>query len=1487
MNATKLAIVGLAGRFPGAGNAEAFWENLQAGVDSLKPGPDEPPVTRPQPGADGGHWVRANCLLPDAEDFDAGFFGLSPSEALLLDPQQRLFLECSWEALEDAGLLGRREDELSIGVYAGANFSTYFTPNVHDDMHLLQAFPTMLGNDKDYLATRVAFKLGLRGPAITVQTACSTSLVAAHLACQALLAGECDAAIAGGVSVSVPRNAEHYYLPGGMLAPAPACRAFDADAAGTVFSEGVGAVVLMRLDDALAAGHQIYAVVLGGALNNDGSDKGGYTAPSKAGQIAVLRQAYAAAGVSPATVGHLEAHGTGTIIGDAIELGALTEVFREATGRVGFCSLGSVKTNVGHLAAAAGAAGLIKAALALKHRFIPASLNYERPNPDFRPEASPFYVRTAGGAWPRMDGPRRAGVSAFGVGGTNAHLVLEEHIPEPAQASGRPWRLLPISARSKPALEAVRQRLEDHAGRDDAAALEDIAYTLSVGRRSLEHRSAIFCRDTAGLPAALAEAAADVARAGKASQAARVAFMFPGQGAQSLGMGRRLHASEPLFRDAVEQGLSLVPTALASELRALLYDWDGLGDAACARRRLQDTEIAQPALFLTEYALARQLMAWGVRPAAMIGHSVGEYAAACISGVLPLDDALRLVVERGRLMQTMAPGAMLSVGLPAEQLAALLPAEVDVAGFNGPAQTVVSGDFAAIDALAARLEASGAMVRRLDTSHAFHSRMMAPMLPALEAAAARLRIHPPAIPYVSNLTADFATPELVAAPAYWSRHVREAVRFSDGVSRLAESGVDLFVEVGPGRALTGLARQTLGAAANASVVTLLGASDLDEDEQLARGLGRLWSQGADVDWAALYDGEARRRVSLPTYPFERRRYSLPRDKDARRGNTDTRRKLPLADWFYAPSWLRLPSPAPGPAPEGVTRVVFLDGDDAALDEALTEGPNVVVVARGAAYERKSAQAYVVSGAFEDYGRLAEDLASDGVGVVQVVHAWLAGPLSGDDADLADRIETAKEVGIFSLLQILDGLVKAGLGGGLQIDVVTRGLFEVTGGEPLRPETASAAAFVRVAPQEHLGLRCRLVDLGPQGASLAPLPGLLSGADETAGEQVYALRNGFVWRERFERLRALPGGSPRLREGGCYLITGGLGAIGLALADHLVKTYGARVALLSRTPLPPEVDRPSLLQDPATPAALRDRLRALAELSGNVVVLSGDVENEGDMGRVREAVLSEFGRLDGVICGAGHMELSGTTLSERVREEYRKHFGSKAYGVATVKTVFDDLPLDFVLVLSSISTVLGGLGHCAYSAANHVADALASSYARKRPGVWRTSNWDLWRFPSDGAAPASGIFETALTPDEGRQAFERLLNGLDQPQTIISTRDLQERLEEWAQVSNADPAASHDAEAIYARPDLDTPFEEPREGLETQIAEVWRGALGLEAIGRHDDFYDIGGHSLLMMQITARLQARLGVTLSSEAMLKASTVEAMARLLADLALEPAA
>ncbi|HEY0078550.1 MAG TPA: SDR family NAD(P)-dependent oxidoreductase [Pyrinomonadaceae bacterium] len=1519
----EIAVVGMAGRFPGASGVEEFWRNLSGGVESVRFFTDEELKAK---GVDAAlvadpDYVRAEAVLDEVELFDASFFGYTPREAALMDPQHRLFLEHAWEALERAGYCAEKYDG-RIGVYAGESVNSYLLSNLYPNRELLRsagAFQTIIGNDRDYLATHVSYKLNLKGAALSVQTACSTSLVAVHLACQSLLNQECDMALAGGVSVSVPQGQGALHQEGGIISPDGHCRAFDARARGTVKGSGVGVVVLKRLEDALAEGDPVHAVILGSAINNDGSAKVGYTAPSVNGQAAVIEEALSVAGVEPETISYVEAHGTGTALGDPIEIAALTQAFSTASGRKNFCAVGSVKTNIGHLDAAAGVTGLIKTVLALKHRKLPPSLNFEQPNPNIDFEGSPFYVNTKLSEWNRNGTPRRAGVSSFGIGGTNAHVVLEEApavnrtVEETSRRRSRPLQLLTLSAKTETALEAAAARLSLHLRQQPAPDLTDVAFTLRQGRRDFDRRLAVVCRDA--LEAVEALESADARRLHRDTREGGVArpvvFMFTGQGSQYAGMARGLYETEEIFRATVDECSELLRAHLGFDLRDVLFP--PAERAEEASERLKQTEVTQPALFVVEYALARLWTSWGVRPQALIGHSIGEYVAACLAGVFSLEDALRLVAVRGRLMQSAPVGAMLAVPLAEAEVKSMLGDDLSLAAVNALSLVVVSGTVEAVERLERELEGRGLVCRRLHTSHALHSRLMEAVLPQFAESFRDVTLRAPQIPIVSTMTGRWMTGAEATNAEYWTRQVREPVRFADAVGELLREPENLLLEVGPGQTLSSLAKLHREAMPGRTILSSLPAhGDAQGDVAYLLGtLARMWTAGVEIDWRAFDAGEgARRRVELPTYPFERERFWIDPPASSQTGASEASsltRKGEVADYFYVPSWTRVPAPetdALETLKEDACWLVFNDpgGLGARLMSRLERrGEFVVSVMLGEQFDKLGERTFVLNphqrGGYE---ALMKELRALGKTPARVLHLWGVTPEAAAVPSNFDWYGESLARGFYSLLYLAQTFGEHGLSDETQIVVVTNHMQEVTGEEPVRPEKATVLGACKVITQEYPALVCRSIDihLPPTGSASEELllENLLGEFAAPVSESVVAYRGRRRWTQGFEPARlgvALEESSPPrlLRERGVYLLTGNLGDLDLALARYLAGAAHARLVMLTDENFPARDSWNDWLAshdaDEETTRRIRELL-SLEESGAEVLALQADVSKREEMERALAVVRERFGEVNGVVHTAS--ATSGGMVQLKTKEMAERILAPKVQGALVLQSLLEDAPLDFFLVSSTSLALTGVFGQSDYCAANCFLDAFAHANTAARPKTltasidWHIPQWERWQESLMAAVPElqAQFAETrqlyGVRLEEGVEAFRRILSSLE-PQVVVSTVDFQAFIREQQKNAGANLfdqlETSAPARLAHARDDSDADYVAPADETEKAIAAIWEELFGLQRIGANDNFFELGGNSLLAIQLVSRVRRDFQIELPLTSLFEAPTTAGLA------------
>jgi acyl transferase domain-containing protein/acyl carrier protein len=1518
LNGLEIAVIGISGRFPGAKDLDAFWQNLRDGVESISFFSDEELLSS---GLDSTllkdpNYVKAKPIISDIESFDAEFFGISPKEAELIDPQHRLFLEFAWSALENAGY-NPETYQSAIGVYAGTDTNTYLINNICPNFGGIPDLQTLISNATDYLSTRVSYKLNLRGPSVTVQTACSTSLVAVHLACQSLLNGECEMFLAGGISLSVPEKAGYIYQAGGVYSPDGHCRAFDAEARGTIFGEGVGIVVLKRLEDAIADGDCIHAIIKGSAINNDGSVKAGYTAPSPDGQSAVISEAQTLARIDPETVTYIEAHGTGTALGDPLEIVALTEVFRQSTVKKGYCALGSVKTNVGHLSTAAGVAGLIKTILSLSHQLIPPSLHFETPNPEIDFANSPFYVNTKLSEWKTNGSPRRAGVSSFGIGGTNAHVVLEEApVVEPSSPL-RSRQLLLLSAKTNSALETATTNLLNHIKVHPELNLADVAYTLQVGRQAFKYRRAVVCQNLSDAVSALQDPQRVLTSFSEPSDR-EVVFMFPGQGAQYVNMARELYHSEPTFAQQVDLCCQLLEPDLEIDLRQILYPIDPTAvELETAARQLEQTAITQPALFVLEYALAKLWMSWGVHPVAMIGHSIGEYTAACLAGVFSLEAALDLVAERGKLMQQLPPGSMLAVDCSELKVQPYLGKELSVAVINGSRSCVVSGSTLAVEALENQLLSQGIDSRRLHTSHAFHSPMMEPMIETFRQRVALLSLKPPQIPYISNVTGTWIRSEEATSPAYWANHIRQTVRFEPGLQELFKKPKQVLLEVGPGHTLSKLAQQHHQKQPEQVVLSSVRhpkeqQSDL---EFLFKTLGQLWLFGVQIDWSGFSAQEKRYRLPLPTYPFERQRHWLEpckNKRDFRLNHEKLAQKLDLKDWFYIPSWKQTALPeAFEPSIALVQKqiwLVFIDGCGIGcqmVERLKNADRDVIVVEIGDQFSQLSEGKYLINpGNRNDYGFLLKALNDSNKIPQRIAHLWNITPSQHISSRL-DCLEKAQALGFYSLLFLAQALGEQNITNitdSLQIGVVSNNVQELLGEEELCPEKATLLGACKVISQEYSTITCRSIDITLSPADTRQRQQLIDRllaeiATETA-DQVIAYRGKHRWVQDFEPLPMTDQISRniRLREGGVYVVTGGLGKLGLIVSEYLAKTVRAKLVLIARSGLPPKAEWSKWLSRDDEQNPLRNKIEkvlALEELGAEVIAIAADVSNLEQMQATIEQVKDRFGKIDGVFHLAG---VAGASFIQGISPETAsKVFEPKVKGTLVLDYVLKDTQLDFLLLFSSITSIVGGLGQADYCAANTFLDAFAH-YNLVRGKTFTVSvNWDGWQENNLQdeliSSYGSGIVaefkkfreKYSITELEGREALDYVLSRTV-PQVVVSTQNLHYQIEHIHDRLNNLLQQAHLPPSTPQRPNLRTAYVPPRDDVERKLTSIYQELLGGELIGVNDNFFDLGGNSLIGIQLISRLKQELAIEISINHLFQFPSIAELALVVAKIIIE---
>ena len=1465
-----VAIVGMAGRFPAARDVEEFWQNLRNGRDCisrltteelLRDGVEESLIRNER-------FVPAGGVLDDIELFDAEFFGISPREAESMDPQQRIFLEVVLHALEDAGCDPERIK--SIGVYAGSRLSGYWLRllNKPDLMKSMGWHQVAAGNDKDFLATQISFRFNLRGPSVNVQAACSTSLLATALACDALMLGQCDVAVAGAASVAVPQKTGYVFQQSGIASPDGLCRPFDAGANGSVLGNGVAAVVLKRLEEATVDGDRIYAIIRGTAVNNDGGTKSSFAAPSVQGQAEVVAAALKRAGVRPYEIDYIEAHGTATAIGDPMEVAALARVFGNDPLREKPCGIGSVKGNVGHLDPAAGVTSLIKVALALHHSEIPPSIHFEQPNPAINFDAAGMRVVNANEPFPRRATPRRCGVSSFGIGGTNVHTVLEEAPQRNEVTSDYPSHLLILSAKSDAALAAMETGLADHLAANPDVPLENVAFTLATGRRQFSHRRAVVAGSHQEVVSALHKH-----HQSSFAPDREMFFLFPGQGTQRIGMGRELYRYEPVYRDAIDAVANFASRYIDFDLRELLT----IDPAEKIEQvDVEQTEVAQPLIFAVDYAMAQLWMSWGIRPDGMLGHSLGELVAACIARVMSLEDAVMMVCRRGQLMQKMAKGAMLAVYLSADEAQTFEDGEIRLAALNAPKQQTLSGTIEAINALAERLASENVEFRRLRTSHAFHHSSMEPASREWLELVRDVKLSVPELPFLSNITGDWITAEQATDSEYWASTLISPVKFSACVAKLLQRSTPVFIECGPGTALAPLILSQNGDSNPIVVSSMSHDSDVKSDlVSVQEALGTIWQSGVEVNWTNVWKDRIKSKVSLPSYPFQRKRYWIDGPAIGASQTPVVTRTVNI----YAPSWQPAAIPAHSKDQSGTWLVL---SDETGLGDALCDrlkaaGNSVVEVKH--------------STATEDIERVISELDSKDDGV-RIVNCWTMQPPSNGLS--IERANLGVEHGFVVPLVTLQAVARSGRHV-VSVDAITSRLFGILPEEIPDPTFAPALGLTRVLPQEMSGAHGRLIDIEPPAS---PLQGgflveqiaseLMS---EAAGSLVVAYRGGVRLIQAFDRVTLPPATAlkQRIRKGGTYIITGGFGGIGGVLAKLMASIDNVHLVLLGRRGIEGSLYRTSR-EEGLAPAVAGERgsklganqespgkkLVAELEAAGATVMTAAvDVSDPKQTERLVQDVQERFGRINGVIHTAGIA--GGGLLVSRTPDAARLVFAPKVQGtIAMIGTVLAHRP-DFFVLCSSFAAVAGGPGQADYCAANAFLDAVAA-YGRAIGLPITTINWPAWRdvgMAASMTAPRGleAVWQSSLasgiTPAEGAELFASILAS-ELTQVIVPP--LQATAE--APVNYAPPAQPNSTRASATVASTEDSLDTV---LETRLANIWSQALGLDKVEADDNFFGLGGHSLMALQIVSSVREQFPIKLDLIDVLETPTLREFANL----------
>jgi len=1548
----EIAVIGMAGRFPAAANIDEYWENIKNGIECIQFFSEEelenagisPEFYNRQ------DYIKSNGgIVQGVEYFDADFFGYTATEAELLDPQVRLFHECCWEALEDAGYDPSAYNGL-IGLFGGAEDNNEWREKVLLSMGEGGAKQTrILLSSKDFVTARVSYKLNLKGPVYAIITGCSTALTSIHLASRSLIGGECDMVLSGGAYVHLLPVAGRIYQAGMLESSDGHLRAFDSRASGTVFSSGAGIVVLKILEEAQADNDHIYAVIKGSSVNCDGNRKVNFTAPSVKGQVDVIRAAYEAADVDMETIAYLETHGTGTPLGDPIEINALKQAFNTRPGWK--CPIGSVKTNIGHTDVAAGVASFIKAVLILKHKLIPPSLNFETPNPKLELEKSPFYVNTGLTELKSSGGPRRVAVSSFGFGGTNVHAILEEaplvsesvsqrvsesvrNAPEGtgglAPLSNRQQQLILLSAKTPTALEKMTENLVnflkenpvnpanpiDHGqnrGQNHGLTLADMAYTLQVGRQPFQFRKACVCSNPGeavhALPSSLQ---------GEASEDPPLVFMFSGQGSQYVNMGEEIYHSEPVFREHMDQGFDILKSLTGKDFKVILYPGPDSPILDEIQQQMDDAHNSGPIKLLFEYSLGKLLIHWGICPHAVMGHSFGEYTAACIAGVFSIRDALELALLRGELMMRTPPGGMMSIPLGQAQLSLALENHPDIslAAVNSSSLCFVSGPTGALEHLEKELKGKGIESMHINFPRAAHSGMMTSITREFEKKVRAVKLQEPTIPFISGLTGDWLALGHITDPGYWAKHLVQPVLFCQGVETLFKEPGCIFVQVGPDKGLPLFVNQHHDLKPGTLVINLVKhkKDNVSDMAYLLQQVGSLWLYGVKIHWPAFYANKRRQRVSLPTYPFERKRYWIDIDISAVVSDFFARDQLKkrknIIDWLYTSSWKRAPlvPSAARVSRETTPCLIFTDASGVGTGLAaklIEKGQTVIMVKPGKGYEKENSHVYRINPTeASDYDYLLKALKTQKEIPRLVIHLW---NVTGTKAPglTVPSLENTLDLGFYSLLHLVQSLGRLGIHEEMHLQVVTDNMQSVIGKEVLYPAKAASLGAVWVIPLEYPNISCHTLDIilpepGSQQEEelLQRLLTVITWGCQDKTTSVIALRGNYTWTQAYEPIPIeKPQGVPsRLKQDGVYLITGGLGGIGYVLAQHLVKTVKARLILTGRTSLPVKDQWQHWLDEHPDKDPVSEKIKKVMYLEkqgAEVLVFNADSADEKQMQEVVSQAVKHFGQVNGIIHTAGLVDYYGV-IQNRTREMTENILAPKVKGTVILDQLTRDMPLDFFVICSSIASLIPGFGEVGYAAANIFVDAFAH-YKNLTGTTFTTAvNWDTWQ--EVGAAVESVKrqkqagktsyirLEDGIRSTEGWEIFTKILENPN-PQVVVSTKDLHRFLKQYHRVqAEAKKAPEEMAEAAVTvskrsfrpRPKLSTPYVAPVTPTQQALAEIWQEYFGIDEVGIHDDFFELGGDSLMATIMAARVHKRMNIRIPLTEIFQGPSVELLSQ-----------
>jgi phthiocerol/phenolphthiocerol synthesis type-I polyketide synthase E len=1474
-----IAIIGMSGKFPKSENIEEFWKNLIEGneliyfytdseLEKLGVSPDL---------INNRKYIKSSLFLEDSGSFDYSFFGYTKEEAELMDPQIRILHEQAWLSLEDSGYNPFNYAN-KIGCFFNASNNLDWTAHVKLFGNSSKVNPFLIEqiSSPHRMSTLISYSLNLKGPSYFIDTACSSSLVAVHVACRSLLMKECSMALAGGVSVSSSANIGYLHEEGMISSKDGRCKAFDIDSSGTVAGEGVGVVVLKRLEDAINDRDNIYSIIRSSSVNNDGNRKIGYTAPSIIGQYECIKSAHQIAEVDPRSISYIETHGTGTKLGDPVEIEALNKAFNYDTSHQ--CSIGSLKTNIGHLDAAAGVAGLIKTALSLKNKVIPPSLHFKEPNPEINFKSGPFHVNSKLKEW-LSENPLLAGVSSLGIGGTNAHVILEESFAQEKGSIPKTNQIILYSAKTKSSIEKYHHKLKDFLGKNKNVDMADLSYTLKTGRNSYRYRKFVICKDNTDAEHQLDKINFDEPFQVKEKRG--IVFMFSGQGSQYYKMGKQVYFQFPYFKSIIDEGFAVLKNETGVDY-ADVIGYNNLKEPE--NDLINDTCYTQPLLFLLEYAFAKLLLKLGVKPSNMIGHSLGEYIAACISEVFTFEEGLKLIIKRAHLMSKIERGSMLSVDLPSDKIIDLISSDISIAAINTENSCVISGNTKSIDAISDILFSKEISFAKLKTSHAFHSQMMDSILNVYEMELQKIKFSEPKYSFISCTTGVAIKKEEAVSPKYWVNHLRETVNFSKGLDSLLKEGHSTYVEIGSGTTLINFLRQNKNHNSDLFLASVLKHPKeiMDDSYYLLNTLGTIWSTGVDINWNEYYFGEFRNKISAPTYSFDKIIFPckvnpIQKFVESNAFHLTNGIKEDYSEWIYEQGWKEIKNER--------SRKIFFDWTICFLNEndfsekleneLKRENQNVVFVKKGTKYLSLDGNLIVINPSdIEDYEMLSSEIANRFKGSGRIIHAWCV----ENKSKFESNTET-EALSYFSLLNIARTLSKKKSLTSISLDFLVTDLFKVNGNEHISASKSIALAALKVIPKEYENFFCKCIEFLMEDFenSSTHRENLFSKLQTNVCELTLALRGNKTWAPFYEKInvdKELVVES-KIKANGLYIVTGANGGMGKTFADFLVNEYNASLILIGRG----EENK-----------GVMDNLK-----KGNnaIYYIKDDLSDLNTLNNKVNSTMATFNaKVDGVFHAAGLGDYSGL-IADRTKTDCEKIFLPKIKGTSNLFDTFKKYSPDFFVLCSSISSTLSPFGQVAYVAANLYQNFFAQEHDSKTKIV--SIQWDAWKevgmavkaSKRHGVKNDNDVLSFGISNKDGIDLFKYALNSKSS-EIIISINDFNSELSHSSEYTlkralDASDTSDSTIELEVERPNVKSLYIEAQTETEKMLCELWRSIFGYEKIGVNDDFFELGGDSLKVMTLIKRIHKSFNIEISIGDFFKKSNIKELS-IEIDLALE---